>query len=62
MLTEKKPRDLSLDTLGRREGVHLWVGGKPYNMADDPTRPTISVHLNRDEALWLMRELERRLF
>jgi hypothetical protein len=62
MLTETKPQRLSMDTNGMREGLHVWVKGTPYSMGGDPADTAISIHLTRNEAFWLMREIMKRLF
>lgn len=65
MIVEDKPTNLSMDTGSMREGLHIWVTGSAYVLGTNeeslPGR-TISIHLNRSEALWLKNEIERRLF
>ena len=62
MLQPEKPASLSMDTKGLREGLHIWVKGKPYLLGGRVGDDAISIHLSRDEAYWLMREIEEKLF
>lgn len=47
---------LHMDTLNQREGIHLWI-----RRVDDPNE-SVSVHLTRTEARFLVEEINARLF
>ncbi len=62
----KQPPRIGMDTKTHREGLHLWIVDEPrYDpnpYVTTPIRTTHSIHLSREEAFWLMKEIERRLF
>ena len=54
---------LSMDTHNEREGLHLWLTGvaaTPYR--PDSSLSSISIHLTREQARQLVKEIQRRLF
>lgn len=60
----KEDAKIGMDTHNRKEGIHLWIGEKiPIKTGSKKKYfHQISVHLTREDAYNLIREIEERIF
>ncbi len=63
---EGEENKIGMDTHQHREGLHMWIGKHVEYECEDGSNKTRfdsrSVHLTREDARNLIREIQRRLF